>query len=286
MTDVAELLDELVPPYHGTGDWGRVLRDAGLARRPRRRPYRLAAVVALVAAIAGVVAFWPAGGTVDRYSTARWPRLETDRCFTSSSKASFPGTLVDLQTGERTELRSQHEVWFDPEPACGRPRPSTESSSSTPHWARTRSRSTRPLSTPVWASATGRRSSPGRPRSSGRTQSTEPLSIGSESGTVTTSPCPATPSRVRPRHPERSAGLDPHRHLRDRRSRLGAARGRAAGRRPCERRRGLRERRSASPRRKRSSARSPSGPDRACTDSRSTPFRSSACPGWTARFRA
>jgi hypothetical protein len=115
MTDVAELLDELVPPYHGTGDWGRVLRDAGLARRPCRRPYRLAAVVALVAAIAGVIAFWPAGGTggsvLDRALAATGDGQVLHLVF----EGELPRTLVDLQTGERTELRSQREVWFDPE---------------------------------------------------------------------------------------------------------------------------------------------------------------------------
>ena len=36
MTDIAQTLDRIVPPYDGTGDWERVLRDAGLERRPRR----------------------------------------------------------------------------------------------------------------------------------------------------------------------------------------------------------------------------------------------------------
>jgi hypothetical protein len=30
-------------------------------------------------------------------------------------EGELPRTLVDLETGERTELRSQHEVWFDPQ---------------------------------------------------------------------------------------------------------------------------------------------------------------------------
>ena len=116
MTDVAELLDTLVPPYEGTGDWNRVLRDARLDRRPLWRPYRLAAVAALVAVIAGVIALWPAsngtgGSVLDRALAATGEGAVLHLVY----EGEQPRTLVDLETGERTELRSQHEVWFDPE---------------------------------------------------------------------------------------------------------------------------------------------------------------------------
>lgn len=117
MTDVAKLLDTLVPPYEGTGDWNRVLRDARLdRRRPVWRPYRLAAVAALVAVIAGVVAFWPAangtgGSVLDRALAATGDGAVLHLIY----EGEQPRTLVDLETGERTELRSQHEVWFDPQ---------------------------------------------------------------------------------------------------------------------------------------------------------------------------
>ena len=117
MTDVAELLDTLVPRYDGAGDWDHVLRDARLhRRRPLWRPYRLAAVAALVAVIAGVVALWPAGngtgGTVlDRALAATGEGTVLHMVY----EGEQPRTLVDLATGERTELRSQNEIWFDPE---------------------------------------------------------------------------------------------------------------------------------------------------------------------------
>jgi hypothetical protein len=117
MTDVAELLDRLVPPTSGTGDWECVLRDARLERRrPLWRPYRLAAVAALVAVIAGVVAFWPAGnGTggsvLDRALAATGEGTVLHMIY----EGEQPRTLVDLETGERTEVRSQNEIWFDPE---------------------------------------------------------------------------------------------------------------------------------------------------------------------------
>jgi hypothetical protein len=116
MTDVAELLDTLVPPSEGTGDWNRVLRDAKLERRPLWRPYRLAAVAALVAVIAGAVALWPAsngtgGSVLDRALAATGEGQVLHLVY----EGELPRTLVDLETGERTEVRSQHEVWFDPQ---------------------------------------------------------------------------------------------------------------------------------------------------------------------------
>jgi hypothetical protein len=117
MTDVAELLDTLAPPYEGGGDWDRVLRDARLdRRRPLRRPYRLAAVVALVAVITGVVALWPAsdgtgGSVLDRALAATGEGTVLHMIY----EGEQPRTLVDLETGERTDVRSLNEVWFDPE---------------------------------------------------------------------------------------------------------------------------------------------------------------------------
>ncbi len=115
MTDVAELLDSLVPPYEGAGDWSSVLRDAGLERRPRRRPYRLAAVVAFAAAVAVAVAFWPAGGTGTSVLDRALAATGEGQVLHLVYEGELPRTLVDLETGERTEMRSQHEVWFDPE---------------------------------------------------------------------------------------------------------------------------------------------------------------------------
>ena len=114
MTDIAQTLDRLVPPYDGAGDWERVLRDAGLDRRPRRLPLRLAAAVALVAVAAGVVALWPSGtgpGVIDRAlaATAGGPVLHL------VYESGLEHTLVDLETGDRTEVTAEQEVWFDPE---------------------------------------------------------------------------------------------------------------------------------------------------------------------------
>lgn len=119
MTDVAELLDEIVPRYEGTGDWDRVLRDAEIDRLPRRArrraALRLGAAAALVASIASVVAFWPTDGTgpavLDRALAATGDGPVLHLVYESE----LPRTIVDLATGERTEVRAEHEVWFDPQ---------------------------------------------------------------------------------------------------------------------------------------------------------------------------
>ena len=119
MTDVAELLDTLVPPYEGTGDWNRVLRDADIERHPLRTPRRIslrvAAAVVLVAAIAGLVAFWPATRTGPSVLDRALAATGDGEVLHLVYESGLPRTLVDLETGERTELRADHEVWFDPQ---------------------------------------------------------------------------------------------------------------------------------------------------------------------------
>jgi hypothetical protein len=102
------LMERAVPPHTGTGDWGAVLRDAGAARRPARLPPALA--LAVIAA--ALLVAWQAGSpsTIDRALAAAGDGRVLHLVF----EGAMPKTLVDLQTGERTELRGTHEVWFDP----------------------------------------------------------------------------------------------------------------------------------------------------------------------------
>ena len=119
MTDVAELLNRIVPRYEGTGDWERVLRDAEVDRRPvrkrRRVQLRLAVAAALVAAIAVVVAFWPAGGSGPSVVERALAATGDGGVLHLVYESELPRALVDLETGERTEVRAEHEVWFDPQ---------------------------------------------------------------------------------------------------------------------------------------------------------------------------
>ena len=234
MTDVAELLDTLAPPYEGTGDWNRVLRDAKLERRPLWRPYRLAAVAALVAVIAGAVALWPAsngtgGSVLDRALAATGEGQVLHLVY----EGELPSALVDLETGERTEVRSQHEVWFDP--AGGpppdrdlrrrravrhRPRPRRDAGARDLH-----------LLQPGRRLPGGARVRAGRGRRRGHRRRDGRL-LDPHRGRPRRRRVPRhVRADLHPRHPERDAGPDSDRHLRDRRARLGPARrgGNASG---------------------------------------------------------
>ncbi len=106
-----EQLDRMVAPYTGpVPEWSEVLRDACVQRR--RRTLRGSLAVAMAAA-AAVIAL-PLSGT---------PPTTLERALAAAGDGQIlhlvflgdlPKTLVDLQTGERMELRSRHEVWFDP----------------------------------------------------------------------------------------------------------------------------------------------------------------------------
>jgi hypothetical protein len=114
MTDIAEQLDRMIPPYAGAGDWSRVVADSGVTAPPLRLPVRLAFATALVAVIAATVAFWPSGGSsptlIDRALAAAGSGSVLHIVYESDQQHA----LVDLETGQRTEIRAQHEVWFEP----------------------------------------------------------------------------------------------------------------------------------------------------------------------------
>jgi hypothetical protein len=119
MSDVAEMLDALVPRHEGAGDWDRVLRDAGIRRRAlptrARLTFRVAAAAAVAAAIAAAVSLWPAGGPGPTVLERALAAAGDGQVLHFVYEADPPKTLVNLETGERTELRAQHEVWFDPQ---------------------------------------------------------------------------------------------------------------------------------------------------------------------------
>jgi hypothetical protein len=69
----------------------------------------------MVAAIAGVVAFLPAGGTGSSVLDRALAATGDGEVLHLVYESELPRTLVDLETGERTEVRAEHEVWFDPE---------------------------------------------------------------------------------------------------------------------------------------------------------------------------
>jgi hypothetical protein len=104
-----ELLERAVPAYTGPhGNWDLVLRDAGVVRRRRRHVRRLVIALAAVAAVAIV---WPSPPTTIERALAA---AGTGQVLHLVIETDMPKTLVDLESGERREVRGRREVWFDP----------------------------------------------------------------------------------------------------------------------------------------------------------------------------
>jgi hypothetical protein len=111
MNEIEALLDELTPSYDGRhGDWARVRRDAG---RPGRLAARTALVAVVAAAGAGLVLAWPFGasdgGVLDRALAA----VGDGPVLHVVLRGDWGGTLVDLQSGARTPVYGEDEIWFD-----------------------------------------------------------------------------------------------------------------------------------------------------------------------------
>ena len=123
MTDrdpLGTALETLEPPFADEPvDWDDVLRRACVepARAPRRgRRRRVLVALAAAAAVCGALVADPFGdedaGVLDRALAAigDGPVLHV-----VTRSPGMGGTLVDLQSGDRTQLRIEQETWFDPD---------------------------------------------------------------------------------------------------------------------------------------------------------------------------
>jgi hypothetical protein len=111
--DVKERLERLTPVTARLPDWEGVLRDARPARVRRAAPR-----VAIVGAVVGLAAL---------FAVAPWREAERTGILDRARAAVGGGPvlhvvvregwgahLVDLETGERTWLNGEREVWYDP----------------------------------------------------------------------------------------------------------------------------------------------------------------------------
>jgi hypothetical protein len=118
-SELADVLDRLAPARDLAGDWTRVLRDADAAEarlHRRRSPYiaRLALAAAVLVIAATVAVAWPFQSeklsVLDRALAA----VGDGPVVRLVLQDEWGGKLVDLETGERRELRGTREIWFDP----------------------------------------------------------------------------------------------------------------------------------------------------------------------------
>jgi hypothetical protein len=112
MKDVQETLDKLAPGPARMSDWAAVLREA----RPRRRsPVLQLAVATGIAGLAAlfVVAPWKGServGVLDKALAAVGDGPVLHVVF----RGEWGGTRIDLETGARTPVYGEREVWYDP----------------------------------------------------------------------------------------------------------------------------------------------------------------------------
>jgi hypothetical protein len=113
----SEALDDLVEPFDGEADeWDDVLRraQAGAVRaRPRRWP-RAAAALVTIAAVVALALAWPFGAESPTLFERALAAVGDGPVVRVVLQTEWGGTLVDLGTGERTALRGERELWFDP----------------------------------------------------------------------------------------------------------------------------------------------------------------------------
>lgn len=122
MIDIEETIrsefDRLVPPTGASPEWEEVVERARALTAPRRRRRRLmraAPLVLAAAAVLVVVLAWPFGsgssGTVLERAAAA---IGNGPVLHVVIQDGFGGTLVDLASGNRTEMHQQDEFWYDP----------------------------------------------------------------------------------------------------------------------------------------------------------------------------
>jgi hypothetical protein len=109
---IETVLQRLVPASTESGDWRAVVRDARVRRR--RRLAALLVPVAAVVAVAGGALLWPFSGgqqasVLDRALAAVGDGPVLHVVF----RGDWGGTTVNLQTGERTPVYADQEIWYD-----------------------------------------------------------------------------------------------------------------------------------------------------------------------------
>jgi hypothetical protein len=118
---VERTLDEMVPPRPQPDRWAAIMAEAdvdtGVARRRQRR-WLIGAVPALglVAAVVVVAVAWPFGGgpggsILERAAAA----IGDGPVLHVVVRSGWGGTLINLESGKRSQLHGEEEMWFDPQ---------------------------------------------------------------------------------------------------------------------------------------------------------------------------
>jgi hypothetical protein len=116
---VARTLDEMVPLRPKPDRWAAIVADAdvGVGRRRRRR-WLIGVIPALglAAAAVAVALVWPFGGgpggsILERAAAA----IGDGPVLHVIVRSGWGGTLINLESGKRSQLHGEEEMWFDPQ---------------------------------------------------------------------------------------------------------------------------------------------------------------------------
>ena len=112
MRDVKAVLDGMQPTADDLGSWEVVLRDAGV--RPRRALVRPLAVIATaVAAVSALALFQPWDDKSPSILERALAAVGEGPVLHVVLRDEAEGAVIDLETGDRTPLYREREVWFD-----------------------------------------------------------------------------------------------------------------------------------------------------------------------------
>ena len=112
MRDVKAALDRMQPNRDAAGDWDAVLRDAAVVRRrPLGRP--LVGVAVAAAAVFALALFHPWAGDGPTVLERALAAVDDGPVLHVVLRDEAEGAVIDLETGDRSPLYRDREVWFD-----------------------------------------------------------------------------------------------------------------------------------------------------------------------------
>jgi hypothetical protein len=112
MQDVKELIERLEQAPAERGDWEAVLRDARVGRR-RALLRPVAGVAIAAAAVFALALFQPWSGESPTVLERALAAVDDGPVLHVVLRDEAEGAVIDLETGQRTPLYREREVWFD-----------------------------------------------------------------------------------------------------------------------------------------------------------------------------
>jgi hypothetical protein len=111
MQDLKDVIERVEPVPEARGDWDAVLKDAGVRRRPAvLRP--LAGVAVAATAAFALALFQPWGDQSPTVLERALAAIDNGPVLHVVLRDEAEGAVIDLQTGQRTPLYREREVWF------------------------------------------------------------------------------------------------------------------------------------------------------------------------------